>query len=317
MSDSKSGFLIESCLETLSAEQGASKHTLTAYGNDLKGFAAFLRQERHSLLTADRRHVTDYLDAMVAQGKAASTSARLLSSLTKFYGYLVGEGLVPSSPVENLPRPKAGQTLPKYLSQTDVERLMGAVYNMPADTERADVDKRRIICLLEILYATGVRVSELVSIRRQNISLARGRLIVHGKGQRERMIPLGGKASDALAKWQDVLAEQKQHLGSPYLFPSRSKSGHLTRQRFTQLLETACLAAGMGGRKITPHVLRHAFATHLLANGAQLTSVQKMLGHSNISTTQIYTRVLQSRQQELVENAHPLAGGLPEPDTSD
>ena len=165
---------------------------------------------------------------------------------------------------------------------------------------------------MEILYATGVRVSELVSIRQQNISLSRGRLIVLGKGHRERMVPLGGKAQEASPNGKAGWWSKKKFLGSPYLFPSRSADGHLTRQRFAQLLETAARRAGMGDRRLTPHVLRHAFATHLLANGAQLTSVQKMLGHSNISTTQIYTRVLQSRQQELVENAHPLAGGLPD-----
>ncbi|MGC6472815.1 MAG: tyrosine recombinase [Parvibaculales bacterium] len=312
MARTPSGLLIEAFLETMSAEQGASKHTLAAYGNDLKGLAAFLEPNGQSLQSAERADILAYLDKIAAQGKAASTAARLVSSLTKFYTYLVLEGVVPASPVDRLPRPKTGQALPKYLSQDDVERLMRAVYDMPAETDKAEGEKRRLICLLEILYATGVRVSELVSIRQQNISLSRGRLIVLGKGHRERMVPLGGKAQEALAKWQSWLVEQKKFLGSPYLFPSRSADGHLTRQRFAQLLETAARRAGMGDRRLTPHVLRHAFATHLLANGAQLTSVQKMLGHSNISTTQIYTRVLQSRQQELVENAHPLAGGLPD-----
>ena len=310
MTQTPSGLLIEAFLETLSAEQGVSKHTLAAYGSDIKGFAASLEQDERTLQAAQTQDVTTYFEKITAQGKAASSSARLLSSLTKFYNYLMLEGLVSASPVENLPRPKAQKYLPKYLSQEDVECLMTALYDMPAETEKADGEKRRIICLLEILYATGVRVSELVSIRHQNISLSRGRLIVHGKGHRERMIPLGGQALDALAKWQDWLAGQKRFLGSPFLFPSRSKSGHLTRQRFTQMLETAAQVAGLQDRRLTPHVLRHAFATHLLANGAQLTSVQKMLGHSSVATTQIYTRVLQSRQQELVENAHPLADGF-------
>jgi len=231
MPDPASELLIEAFLETLSAEQSASKHTLAAYGSDLRNFAAFLETSGTSLQRADRESVAAYLTQFAAQGKAASSSARLLSSLAKFYGYLMLEGLIPASPVEHLPRPKTAQALPKYLSQEDVEQLMATVYDMPADSDKADGDKRRLICLLEILYATGVRVSELVSIRQQNISLTRGRLIVHGKGNRERMIPLGGKAQEALAKWQGYLAGQTQFRGSPYLFPSRSAAGHMTRQR--------------------------------------------------------------------------------------
>ncbi len=303
----KADLIIEAFLETLSAEQGVSKHTLLAYRNDLTGFLNFLNQSEQELLRAQTQHVIAYLAELQKQKKSMNTSARAFSSLNKFYTYLLLETLIPHNPIQHVLRPKTSRPLPKYLSEEEVTRLIDAAYDHTPTSNKAVGDKKRMICLLEILYSTGVRVSELVSIMQKNISL-RGRLIVQGKGNRERMIPVGEKALLALSQWLEWLAEQKLYKGSPYLFPSRGASGHLTRQRFTQLLEDYGVRAGLASKKLTPHILRHAFATHLLARGAQLRSVQTMLGHNDISTTQIYTHVLQSHQQELVENAHPLAG---------
>lgn len=312
-----SGFLIEAFLEAFMAEKGASENSLKAYQKDLTAFAAFIRRsgsaEGQELCDAQEADILAYLTQLKEKDVAQSSIARLLSCLNSFYGFLQQEGHIAENPAKQIARPKAGQNLPKYLTETEVRQLLQCVYGREAKSDKAQADKYRLICLMELLYATGMRVSELVSLKHQNVSLARARIVVKGKGNRERMIPLGDEAVDALRNWQAHLHAKGVVKNSDFLFPSRGKVGHITRQRFAQMLEECATAAGLGHKKLTPHVLRHAFATHLLAGGASLLSVQKLLGHSDISTTQIYTKVMQSRQQELVQKAHPLAQ-MPKPD---
>lgn len=303
------------------AEKGASENSFKAYQKDLTDFASFVSRSGSAggpeLCDISEADILAYLTELKTKGMAQRSVARLLSCLNSFYGFLQQEGQIAENPVKQIVRPKTGQSLPKYLTETEVRQLLQSVYGREAKSKKAQADKYRLICLMELLYATGMRVSELVSLKHQNVSLARARIVVKGKGNRERMIPLGDDAVDALRNWQAYLHAQGTVKNADFLFPSRGKVGHITRQRFAQLLEDCAKAAGLEHKKLTPHVLRHAFATHLLAGGASLLSVQKLLGHRDISTTQIYTKVMQSHQQELVQKAHPLAK-MPKPDkTSD
>lgn len=296
---------IEAFLEMMSAERGASPHTIAAYGRDLRDWAASLRPV--TFLHASTGHLEGVLSGWASADLGASSSARKLSALKQFYLFLQGEGLCKDNPAHRLRAPKAPQPLPKGLRQAEVDRLFAAA---AADNS---VKGLRLQALLEILYAAGLRVSELVTLRTAQTHRRDGCLMIKGKGGRERIVPLTEAAIDAIAAWKAVRAQslpkslEAKKRAAPYLFPSSGKSGHLSRERFAQLLKSLAAQAGLQPSKISPHVLRHAFATHLLEGGADLRAVQTLLGHADISTTQIYTHVLDARLQALVNQAHPMA----------
>ncbi|MEN0079757.1 MAG: tyrosine recombinase, partial [Pseudomonadota bacterium] len=268
---------------------------------DLTDFRDFLTSNGADLAEAQRRDVEAYLIQCEAQGLAQSTRARRLSAIKQLYRFAYEEGLRGDNPAIQIKGPGRAKALPKTLSVDEVERLLQAARTHGRGPE----DRLRNTCLMELLYATGMRVSELVSLP---VQAARGdprMLLVRGKGGKERLVPLSPPARAALAAWVDACdaAEQK----SPYLFASRGKAGHLTRHRFYGLIKELAVAGGVSPAKVTPHTLRHAFATHLLANGADLRSIQALLGHADVSTTEIYTHVLDERLKELVLSHHPLA----------
>lgn len=294
-------------LDMMAAERGASPHTLDAYRRDLKRLGYFLVAHKQDFLNADDTALSAFMASLSEQKMAASSAARHLSSLRHFYKFLLIEERRGDNPAQNIARPSTVRPLPKGLSLAQTEALIRAAHMLPSKTERALGDKLRSVCLIEILYATGLRVSELVSLPRAGLSPEQQVIIVRGKGGRERMVPLSSQAQKALGAWlawrdgQDKLAKSK------FLFPARAKQGHLTRQRFAQILSALAAVAGVTHAKISPHMVRHAFATHLVEHGADLRAVQQMLGHADISTTQIYTAVLDERKRRLVAEAHPLA----------
>jgi integrase/recombinase XerD len=289
-------------LEMLAAERGAARNTLDAYGRDLRDFAGFAARRGQAADDAGTDLLRAYIKWLDGQGMAARTQARRLSALRRFFRFLAAEGLRADDPTLALDSPRQGQPLPKILSEAEVEALLEAARAVEG------ADGLRLAALLELLYATGMRVSELVGLPLAAVARDPRFLLVRGKGDKERLVPLGEAARRAVAAW---LPERARLLGpkrsSPYLFPSHGDAGHLTRQRLGQLLKTVAAAAGLDRAKVSPHVLRHAFATHLLNRGADLRSVQAMLGHADISTTQIYTHVLDARLKALVETHHPLA----------
>ncbi len=295
--------LIEAFLEMLSAERGAAANTLAAYGRDLTGFEDFLTRRKISLNDAGPEHIRQYLDRLSATGLSASTTARQLSAIRQFYRFLVSDAMRTDDPSSTIEGPRRRRRLPHVLAESDVDRLIDCAKSLAESPPSI-----RLVCLLEILYATGLRVSELVSLPLGAVRNDPQLLLVRGKGGRERLVPLGSPARAAIEKY---LAVRPHFPGSApqskFLFPSRGGSGHLTRHRFAQLLGELAALAGLPAGKISPHSLRHAFATHLLAHGADLRAVQQMLGHADISTTEIYTHVLTARMQALVNQHHPLA----------
>lgn len=289
----------------MSAERAASDNTLGAYRRDLMDWQANFASKGQDILLAGTGHIEGVLSVWAKKGLAASTTARKLSSLKQFYLFAQVEGLRDDNPAHLLKGPKQGRPLPKVLSEADVDLLFDAL-------GRDDSAKGlRMRALMEILYAGGLRVSELVTLKKTAVTRRDACLMIKGKGGRERLVPLTGAALEAIKAWRKVRGETvpKNHAkAETYLFPSRGKTGHLTRERFAQMLKDLAIEAGLPPSQISPHVLRHAFATHLLANGADLRSVQMLLGHADISTTQIYTHVLDERLRALVQESHPLAG---------
>lgn len=304
MSDSR---LIDRFLDMLSAERAAAENTLAAYRRDLKDWQSALGPRKPSLSQAATGHLEQVLAKWAAAGLAPSTSARKLSSAKQFFLFLQVENIRKDNPAHMLRGPKLGRPLPKVMSEADVDRLF--------DMAQADDTPKglRLLCMLEIIYACGLRVSELVSLKVAGVKRRDGCLLIKGKGGRERIVPLTTAAQTAIRDWlkvrDDTLSDKDPNrpIDPAYLFPSRGKSGHMSRERFAQLLKSLAAAAGLDSTQISPHVLRHAFATHLLANGADIRSVQKLLGHADISTTQIYTHVLDERMRALVFDMHPLA----------
>lgn len=295
----------------LAAERGASRNTLEAYRRDLECFAAFVESRSATVEAATAELVRAYLVDLSESGLAASTAARRLSALRQFFRFLFAEGRRGDDPTAQVESPRLGRTLPKVLSEEEVDRMLAAARMRPGP------EGVRLTALLEVLYATGLRVSELVGLPLSAVARDPRVVIVRGKGGRERMVPLSEPARDALAAYKEV--RQRFVRGaedSRWLFPSRSQGGHLTRHRVAQLLKELASEAGLDPTKVSPHVLRHAFASHLLARGADLRSVQQMLGHADISTTQIYTHVLDERLKTLVRDHHPLAR-VPEPADED
>lgn len=300
---------ISTFLEAAAAEQGAATNTQLAYGRDLKDFADWMERRSLSFETVQETDVTDYLVHCDAQGLAKSTRARRLSAIKQVYRFAFEEGWREDNPAIQLSGPGRDKRLPKTLSEDEVDRLLAA-----ASTHgRTEADRARNTCLMQVLYATGMRVTELVSLP---VSATRGdprMLLILGKGGKERMVPLSPPAREALTAWLEHrdtiedLARKKGKPASKFLFPSRGKAGYLTRHAFYMLIKEFAVEAGVSPDKVTPHTLRHAFATHLLARGADLRSIQTLLGHADVATTEIYTHVLEERLQELVLQHHPLA----------
>ena len=296
--------LIGAFLEMMSAERGAAANTIAAYRRDLSNYAGFVAGKKQSLLDCPRETVNAYLDMLKNDGLSASSSARHLSAIRQFHKFLCADGLRGDDPTRIVASPKTRRPLPKVLSVAEVDKLLTLAEEeanaeaSPAKQEAA----QRLYCLLEMLYATGLRVSELVSLKRAAVMRDSSFISVVGKGQKERVVPMNDKARDAVRAWAATLEP------GPWLFPAKGESGHLARQVFARDLKGLAGRAGISAARVAPHVLRHAFASHLLAGGADLRVVQMLLGHSDISTTQIYTHVLDEKLRTLVETHHPLAG---------
>jgi integrase/recombinase XerD len=290
----------------LGAERGAAANTLRSYQTDLTDFLTFLAGRGSGADSATTADISAYLERMAAGGLAASTRARKLSAIRQFFKFLYADGLRGDDPAAAVESPRRSRPLPKILSVDEVDALLQEAERAVEAAKGAQRFKAlRLHCLLELLYATGLRVSELVSLPRSVMASGDRVLTVTGKGGRERMVPLTDAACKAVAAY---LSEAEAVVDKPsrWLFPTRSREGHLTRQRFAQELKALAARAGIATARVSPHVLRHAFASHLLERGAELRAVQQLLGHADISTTQIYTHVLEERLRELVLDHHPL-----------
>ena len=293
--------LQERFLEMLVLERNAADNTREAYQRDLENLFGFLERRKRDALSAAADDISAYIQSLDRQGMSSATQARRLSAIKQFYAFLLSEDIRDDDPAMNVDAPKTGRRLPKYLSVEEVDQLFEAISG-------DEPEVRRLSALLHLLYATGMRVSELVSLPYPPLEESEDFLIVRGKGNKERLVPVNRSAKQALAAYLEVRGVFCEGTGhSPYLFPSRAREGYLTRQRFGQLLKELAADSGLMPSRVSPHVLRHAFASHLLANGADLRSLQKMLGHADISTTQIYTHVLEERLTALVKEHHPLA----------
>lgn len=300
---------IATFLDARVADLGAARNTQLAYGRDLMDFADWLERRGLGLATADRAAVEDYLVDCDAQGLSKATRARRLSSIRQLYRFAFDEGWRQDNPALRLTGPGRAKGLPKTLTETEVTRLMDAARTRA----RNPVDRLRDTALFELLYATGLRVSELVGLP---VAAVRGdprMILVKGKGDKERMVPLSGPARAALADWlaqrdaEEEAGRKTGRLASKHLFPGEGRDGHLTRQYFHSLVKDVAVLAGISPARVTPHVLRHAFATHLLAHGADLRVIQTLLGHADLATTEIYTHVLDDHLKDLVLTRHPLA----------
>jgi integrase/recombinase XerD len=295
--------LIGAFLEMMSAERGAAKNTIDAYRRDLGDYAGYVAGRKQTLLNVSRDTVNAYLDQLRRDGLSASSSARRLSAIRQFHKFLCADALRGDDPTRIVASPKARRALPKVLSIAEVDKLLTTAEaeanapNEPAQQAAA----LRLYVLLELLYATGLRVSELVSLRRQAVMRDTSFITVTGKGNKERIVPLNDRARDALKAYVSTLEP------GVFLFPAGGAEGFLSRQVFARDLKGLAGRAGISTARIAPHVLRHAFASHLLAGGADLRVVQMLLGHADISTTQIYTHVLDEKLRDLVETHHPLA----------
>jgi len=295
-------------LDMLAAERGAGANTLDAYRRDLSDLAAHLAIDGRSLAGADTGDLRGYLAALSERGFKATSVARRLSATRQFYRFLYAEGHRTDDPAAVLEGPKRAQQLPKVLSIADVDRLLTAARQaaeVPELTPAQRLRAARLLCLLEVVYATGLRVSELVTLPSSAARQDQRMLVIRGKGGRERLVPLNEAAKRAMADYLSLMPPTAA--ASKWLFPSFGDSGHLTRQHFARELKDLATASGLAAHAVSPHVLRHAFASHLLHNGADLRVVQTLLGHADISTTQIYTHVIEDRLKSLVRDLHPLA----------
>lgn len=294
---------IDAFLEMMAVERAAARNTLTAYRRDLEDASEFVRTRHRTLKDAPAEEIEAYFQALGERGLSPATAARRRSAVRQFYRFAVGEGWRSDDPSRRVEAPRRGRPLPKLLSRAEVERLIAAA------AETGGPESLRLACMIEVLYAAGLRVSELVSLPLNAVARDPAYLIVKGKGDKERLAPLNEAARVAVRAWlvvRPALLPKGAKL-SPWLFPSRGRSGRLTPARVTQLLDRTAAQAGIDPKRVSPHVLRHAFATHLLEGGADLRVVQKLLGHADIATTQIYTHVTSDRLREAVERAHPLA----------
>jgi integrase/recombinase XerD len=290
---------LEQFFEMLLAERGAAKNTIEAYRRDLVAVAEYLLPQALDTITSVG--LTDYLSSIAEEGMSPRTSSRRLSALRQYFGFLIQEGIRIDNPTIKIDRPKLGRPLPKYLTEFEVDALLTA-----ARLQRGR-HGRRLTLIVELLYATGLRISELVTLP-ASAAKAQDALIIYGKGGKERLVPLGRQAISAMQSYEkDRNSFYMSQGDSPWLFPSRGKGGHISRRRVGQMLDELAVEAGIEVQKVSPHVLRHAFATHLLHNGADLRTVQELLGHEDLSTTEIYTHILDERMKSLVLQKHPLA----------
>jgi integrase/recombinase XerD len=302
--------LVELFLDMLAAERGAGANTLSAYRNDLEDLSAHMRASRRALAGATTDNLRDFIASLSERGFKASSLARRLSAVRQFYRFLYAEGRRTDDPAAVLEGPKRGRPLPKVLSIADVEALLKKAQTNSENAKQPLAQRlraTRLLCLLEVVYATGLRVSELVTLPATAARRDQRMLVVRGKGGKERLVPLNAKAKRAMSDYLELRATTERDAKSKWLFPSFGAEGHLTRQHFARELKTLGQACGIRADRLSPHVLRHAFASHLLHNGADLRVVQTLLGHSDISTTQIYTHVLEERLKSLVRDLHPLA----------
>ncbi len=292
-------------LEMMSAERGAAQNTLLAYRRDIEDLQSHLRISKLSLLTAKSDDLEQWLRSLHRQGLSAATAARKLSAARRFYRFCQSEKWIEQNPARLLKPPKHSKPLPKTLSEDQVEILLQTA---AADKSPAGL---RMTALLEILYASGLRVSELLSLPDQSGKSRENLIMIRGKGGRERLVPLNNSAHKAIRNWRKVresfLPANNNRRAAGFLFPSRSRAGHLSRERFFALLKQLAAQAGLNPCEVSPHVLRHAFASHLLARGADLRVLQTLLGHADISTTEIYTHILDERLKSLVKSHHPLS----------
>jgi integrase/recombinase XerD len=307
--------LINLFLDMLAAEQGAGENTLDAYRRDLTDLSEFLTASGPGFASAATQALRDYLADLDARGFKSSSVARRLSAMRHLFRFLLNERIRGDDPAAILSGPKRGRGLPKVLSIADVDRLLSRAKAL-TEAGEASAPQRlramRLYCLLEVLYATGLRVSELVALPLSASRSDARMIVVRGKGNKERLVPLNETSRRAMADYLAAVetlkdAKRKNAGVSKWLFPSFGESGHLTRQHFARDLKELAASAGLAPRLVSPHVLRHAFASHLLHNGADLRIVQTLLGHTDISTTQIYTHVVEERLKSLVRDLHPLA----------
>ncbi len=290
---------IDAFLEMMVAERGSSLRTIEAYRRDLADVQGFLQAKGVDIVKAKSPDLVDYMRSVAAQSLSPKTQARRLSAIHEFYRFLYSEDIIKKSPADYLQSPKIGKSLPKYLTEGEISQLI--------ETAAAQKDQRMYV-MLEILYASGMRVSELVGLPVMAVTKDNQTISIVGKGSKERLVPMNEPARKALDKWL-LIREMRLKRGrvSKWLFPSVGKSGHLTRDGFFKALKETAMVAGIHPDKVSPHVFRHSFASHLIAHDADLRSVQKMLGHAEIATTEIYTHILQDRLKKTVEKSHPLA----------
>jgi len=303
--------LVELFLDMLAAERGAGKNTLDAYRNDLADLTTHLRAAGRMIAGADTDDLRGFLTSLTERGFKASSLARRLSAVRQLYRFLYAEGKRGDDPAAVLEGPKRGRSLPKILSIAEVDGLLAQARKDMEDAEQPPAHSlraARLLCLLEVVYATGLRVSELVALPASAARRDQRMLVVRGKGGKERLVPLNQAAKRAMDEYLKLRAEAKDDK-SKWLFPSFGEQGHLTRQHFARELKGLGSSCGIAPARLSPHVLRHAFASHLLHNGADLRVVQTLLGHADISTTQIYTHVLEERLKALVRDLHPLTDG--------
>ncbi|WP_130730103.1 tyrosine recombinase [Komagataeibacter xylinus] len=299
---------VDAFLEMQAAERGAALNTIRAYTRDLADMDAALHARGVTPLTAGESDLRDYLSGLARQGLAARTQARRLSCLKQYFLFLAREGMRPDNPAALLEAPRLDAPLPRFLSEPEVTELLAACVPEPDATPAR---RRRLMvarAALEMLYASGLRISELLSLPRRALDAAPGMMLVRGKGGRERMVPMSARAREAARALMALDAGRE----SPYLFPGRSARQPMTRQGFDRILHDVALRAGLDPQRLSPHVLRHSFATHLLAHGADLRALQVLLGHADIATTQIYTHVMLDRLRDAVAQHHPLAQPQPQ-----
>ena len=299
---------IELFLDMLAAERGARPNTLSAYRSDLDEFDGHLTTTGSRIANATTDDIRSFLSDLARRGMAPASVARKLSAVRQLYRFLYAEGHRGDDPAAILEGPRRGRSLPKVMSISDVDKLIGQAREQADRPEQSVAEKQRtarLYCLLELLYATGLRVSELVALPASAARRDQRMLMVRGKGGKERMVPLNDSARQAMTNYRALLKDTKNE-NAKWLFPSFGEDGHLTRQHFARDLKALTAAAGLRPQAVSPHVLRHAFASHLLQNGADLRVVQTLLGHSDISTTQIYTHILEERLKSMVRDLHPL-----------
>jgi integrase/recombinase XerD len=300
--------LIGLFLDMVAAERGGARNTIAAYARDLADLAAALKQRKTTLVHASSEELQTYLASLARRRFAPASVGRRLSAMRQLFRFLTAEGLRRDDPCHSIEGPKRRRGLPKVLSITEVDRLLTEARRAAESTDQTRAGRvraARLTCLLELLYATGLRVSELIELPRSAAETNALMLTIRGKGHKERLVPLNGAAKAAMRDYLSLLSQAGSRQ-SKWLFPSFGKGGHITRQHFARELKSVAAKAGLGSSRVSPHVLRHAFASHLLHNGADLRVVQTLLGHADISTTQIYTHILDERLKSVVRDLHPL-----------